>query len=99
MFVYIYNKTMSQLMMCSRCKKHYASIMNGTYECCCKTCNDCRHTKNNNNLRKKQASTSKQNNEDNISTKSSTQHSQSSTSNTLDMIANNTNTIQCFQYW
>ena len=44
----------------------------------------------------KQASATTHNNEDNISTKSSTQHSQSSISNTWEIIANNINTTQFY---
>ena len=87
----IYNKIITQAMICSGCKKHYDSQYNTKTNCYYKTCVDCR---NKNNVRKKQASTATQNNEDNISTKSSTQHSQFSISNKFEIIANNNQTTQ-----
>ena len=93
MFVFIYNdKIMTQLTICSSCNKHYDSVINEKNKTYYKTCNDCRHARKQRIRRKSHPQTKI--NEDNIPTKSSTQHSQSSISNTLETITNNINSIQ-----
>ena len=85
---------MPQTMICSSCKKQCESVYNERTKNYYKSCYGCRNKKN---LRNKQIS-SKPGNElsDNISTKSSTQQSQTSLLNSLHIIANNTNTTKFY---
>ena len=79
-------------MLCSSCKKHCESVYNEKTKSYYKSCFECRNKKSS---RKKNVST-KPDNEDNVSTKSSTQQSQTSLLNSLHIIANNTNTTKFY---
>jgi hypothetical protein len=91
---------MAQTMQCSSCKKHCESVYNEKTKSYYKSCFECRKKKSS---RKKHVSKKTDNEEegetlssDNVSTKSSTQQSQTSLLNSLHIIANSTNTTKFY---